>query len=41
MFSCVKGQDYAGHLAGDRFEGSPEIESLVSQLTDVNLKKYK
>ncbi|MEY9867209.1 hypothetical protein ABIE66_002588 [Peribacillus sp. B2I2] len=37
----VKGQDYAGHLAGDRFGGSPKIDNLVSQLSDVNLKQYK
>ncbi|MEB6548564.1 DNA/RNA non-specific endonuclease [Heyndrickxia sporothermodurans] len=37
----VKGQDHAGHLAGDRFGGSPKIENLVSQLSDVNLKQYK
>lgn len=35
----VKGQDHAGHLAGDRFGGSPKIDNLVSQLSDVNLKK--
>ena len=37
----VKGQDHAGHLAGDRFGGSPRIDNLVSQLSDVNLKQYK
>lgn len=37
----VKGQDHAGHLAGDRFGGSPKIDNLVSQLSDVNLKLYK
>ncbi|MEF2094279.1 T7SS effector LXG polymorphic toxin [Bacillus sp. CFBP9009] len=37
----VKGQDHAGHLAADRFGGSPKIDNLVSQLSDVNLKKYK
>ncbi|WP_440971204.1 DNA/RNA non-specific endonuclease [Peribacillus frigoritolerans] len=37
----VKGQDHAGHLAVDRFGGSPKIDNLVSQLSDVNLKKYK
>ncbi|MFJ7307949.1 DNA/RNA non-specific endonuclease [Peribacillus frigoritolerans] len=37
----VKGQDHAGHLAADRFGGSPKIDNLVSQLFDVNLKKYK
>lgn len=33
--------DHAGHLAGDRFGGSPEINNLVSQLSDVNLSDYK
>ncbi|QOS82316.1 DNA/RNA non-specific endonuclease [Paenibacillus sp. JNUCC31] len=33
--------DHAGHLAGDRFCGSPEIDNLVSQLSNVNLSKYK
>ncbi|WP_234708554.1 DNA/RNA non-specific endonuclease [Bacillus mycoides] len=37
----VKGQDHAGHLAGDRFGGSPKVDNLVSQLSDVNLKQYK
>ncbi|MEK4835071.1 DNA/RNA non-specific endonuclease [Bacillus sp. FSL H8-0545] len=37
----VKRQDHAGHLAGDRFGGSPKIDNLVSQLSDVNLKQYK
>ena len=37
----VKGQDHAGHLAGDRFGGSPKIDNVVSQLSDVNLKQYK
>ncbi|WP_240184497.1 DNA/RNA non-specific endonuclease [Bacillus sp. H1a] len=37
----VKGQDHVGHLAGDRFGGPPKIDNLISQLSDVNLKKYK
>ncbi|MEK0224281.1 DNA/RNA non-specific endonuclease [Bacillus proteolyticus] len=37
----VKGQDHAGHLVGDRFGGSPKVDNLVSQLSDVNLKEYK
>ncbi len=37
----VKGQDHAGHLAGERFGGSPKIDNLISQLSDVNLKEYK
>jgi hypothetical protein len=28
-------------LAGDRFGGSHKIDNLVSQLSEVNLKKYK
>src|SRR5690625_543967 len=37
----IKGQDHAGHLAGDRFGGSPKLDNLVSQISDVNLKQYK
>ena len=33
--------DHAGHLAGDRFGGSPEIDNLVSQSSSVNLSEYK
>ncbi len=33
--------DHAGHLAGDRFGGSPDIDNLVSQSSDVKLRKYK
>ncbi len=33
--------DHAGHLAGDRFGGSPNLDNLVSQSADVNLSKYK
>lgn len=33
--------DHAGHLAADRFGGSPEIDNLVSQSSNVNLSKYK
>ncbi|MED0759085.1 DNA/RNA non-specific endonuclease [Aneurinibacillus thermoaerophilus] len=33
--------DHAGHLAGDRFGGSPELDNLVSQSSEVNLSKYK
>ena len=33
--------DHAGHLAGDRFGGSPELDNLVSQLSGVNLSDYK
>ncbi len=28
-------------MIGDRFGGSPKIDNLVSQLSDVNLKEYK
>ncbi|QXE03374.1 DNA/RNA non-specific endonuclease [Terribacillus sp. DMT04] len=37
----IKGKDHAGHLAADRFGGSPKLDNLVSQLSDVNLKQYK
>ncbi|WP_250930994.1 DNA/RNA non-specific endonuclease [Clostridium felsineum] len=37
----VKGKDDAGHLAGDRFGGSPKIDNLVSQLSNVNKSQYK
>ena len=33
--------DHAGHLAGDRFGGSPELDNLVSQASNVNLSQYK
>lgn len=33
--------DHAGHLFGDRFGGSPELDNLVSQLSNVNLSKFK
>lgn len=33
--------DHAGHLAGDRFGGSPKIDNLVSQSSKVNLSLYK
>jgi hypothetical protein len=33
--------DHAGHIFGDQFGGSPELDNLVSQLSDVNLSKYK
>ncbi|WP_238343657.1 DNA/RNA non-specific endonuclease, partial [Gracilibacillus saliphilus] len=33
--------DHAGHLAGDRFGASPELDNLVSQSSSVNLSKYK
>ena len=33
--------DHAGHIAGDRFGGSPEIDNIVSQASSVNLSEYK
>gem|GEM_PF-4421452 len=33
--------DHAGHLIGDRFGGSPELDNLVSQLSKTNLSDYK
>ncbi|MDM5299794.1 T7SS effector LXG polymorphic toxin [Bacillus pumilus] len=33
--------DHAGHLAADRFGGSPDLDNLVSQSSSVNLSKYK
>ena len=32
--------DHAGHIAADRFGGSPEIDNLVSQLGNVNQSAY-
>lgn len=37
----IKGRDHAGHLAADRFGGSPKLDNLVSQLSEVNTKQYK
>lgn len=34
-------RDHAGHLFGDRFGGSPELDNLVSQAKKVNLSVYK
>lgn len=31
--------DHAGHLIADQFDGSPQLDNLVSQASDVNLKK--
>ena len=33
--------DHAGHLAGDRFGGSGQLDNLVSQSKEVNLSSYK
>ncbi|WP_237762834.1 DNA/RNA non-specific endonuclease [Paenibacillus sp. A3] len=40
----IKGKDDAGHLAGDKFGGSPKIDNLVSQLSEVirrNIRKME
>ena len=36
-----KGTDHAGHLIGDLFGGSPELDNLVSQLARVNQSEYR
>ncbi|MEZ7650579.1 DNA/RNA non-specific endonuclease, partial [Streptococcus sp. 27098_8_86] len=33
--------DHAGHIFGDLFGGSPELDNLLSQAKDVNLKTYR
>ncbi|WP_262421902.1 DNA/RNA non-specific endonuclease [Bacillus aquiflavi] len=33
--------DHAGHIFGDRFGGSPELDNLVSQARKVNQSAYK
>lgn len=33
--------DHAGHMFGDRFGGSPELDNLVSQASSVNLSEFK
>ena len=33
--------DHAGHLIGDQFGGSPDLDNLVSQLQKVNQSQYK
>jgi hypothetical protein len=33
--------DHAGHLSADRFGGSEHLDNIVSQLSEVNLSKYK
>lgn len=33
--------DHAGHLIGDRFGGSKELDNIVSQLSSVNLSDFK
>ena len=33
--------DHSGHLAADRFGGSPELDNLVSQSSKVNLSDYR
>ena len=36
-----KGTDHAGHLIGDLFDGSAELDNLVSQLARVNQSEYR
>ncbi|EDK4069719.1 type IV secretion protein Rhs, partial [Listeria monocytogenes] len=33
--------DQAGHIIADQFGGSPELDNLVSQLTNVNKSQYR
>ena len=33
--------DHSGHIFGDRFGGSPELDNLVSQSSNVNLSSFK
>ncbi|NQY30693.1 MAG: DNA/RNA non-specific endonuclease [Flavobacteriaceae bacterium] len=33
--------DHAGHIFGDRFGGSADLDNIVSQLSSVNLSKFK
>lgn len=33
--------DHAGHIFGDLFGGSPELDNLLSQAKDVNLREYR
>ena len=33
--------DHAGHIIADQFGGSPELDNLVSQASDINLSQYK
>ena len=33
--------DHAGHLIGDRYGGSPDVDNIVSQSGLVNLSEYK
>ena len=33
--------DHAGHIFGDLFGGSPELDNVISQAKDVNLKEYR
>lgn len=33
--------DHSGHLAGDRFGGSPKLDNMVSQSQHVNLSDYR
>ena len=33
--------DHAGHIFGDRFGGSPELDNLISQARRVNLSEFR
>lgn len=33
--------DHSGHLAADRFGGSPKLDNIVSQLQKVNQSQYR
>ncbi|NQO45999.1 type IV secretion protein Rhs [Streptococcus suis] len=33
--------DHAGHIFGDLFGGAPELDNLLSQAKDVNLREYR
>jgi hypothetical protein len=33
--------DHSGHLLADLFGGSPKLDNLVSQLSDINLSKFR
>lgn len=33
--------DHAGHLIADMFGGSPQLDNLVSQASDVNLSRFR
>lgn len=39
--SGKKSGDHAGHLFGDIFGGSPKLDNIVAQTSDVNLKEVR